>query len=107
MKKLLVEEEIAMHPFVVVELALGSLKDRRKTLEDLDGLPQVEVAYQDEVRSMIEARSLYSAGIIGLTDAHLIASCLLTRDVQLWPRDIRLAGVSRALGVIAIVPLLN
>jgi predicted nucleic acid-binding protein len=106
MQKNLVDGEIAMHPFVVGELALGSLKDRQKTLEDLDGLPQVEVAYLDEVRSMIEVHSLYSKGI-GLTDAHLIASCLMTPGTLLWTRDIRLGSVARTLGVIANLPLPN
>jgi predicted nucleic acid-binding protein len=55
---------------------------------------------------MIELHSLYSKGI-GLTDAHLIASCLITRGVQLWTRDTRLAGVARTLGVIADLPLPN
>jgi hypothetical protein len=99
-------EQVLMHPFVVAELSLGSLHDRRKTLTELDRLPQVQVAQLDEVRRMIEFHSLYSKGI-GLTDAHLIASCLISRDVQLWTRDTRLGGVAKALGVIAIVPMIN
>ena len=99
-------EQIATHPFVLVELALGSLHDRRKTLAELDRLPQVQVAHLNEVRSMIEVHSLYSKGI-GLTDAHLIASCLMTPGVQLWTRDLRLGSVARTLGVIANLPLPN
>jgi predicted nucleic acid-binding protein len=103
MAKQLVDEQIVMHPFVVAELALGSLQDRPKTLADLDRLPQVEVAYLDEVRSMIEIHSLYSKGI-GLVDAHLIASCLMTPGTFLWTRDIRLARVAVTLGVHATLP---
>jgi predicted nucleic acid-binding protein len=106
MRIYLLNEQVMMHPFVVAELALGSLHDRRKTLAELDRLPQVQVAQLDEVRSMIEAHSLFSKGI-GLTDVHLIASCLMTQDVRLWTRDIRLGDVARAFGVIAIVPLPN
>jgi hypothetical protein len=106
MAKQLVDGQIAMHPFVVAELALGSLRRRQKTLEDLDGLPQVEVAYLDEVRSMIEARALYSKGI-GLVDAHLIASCLMTPGTFLWTRDVRLEGIAKALGVSANLPRLQ
>ena len=106
MQRLLEDEKIVMHPFVAAELALGSLKDRRKTLAYLDRLPQVQVADLGEVRSMIEAHALYSKGI-GLVDAHLIASCLLTPGTQLWTRDTRLAGVAESLGVIAKLPFFN
>jgi hypothetical protein len=106
MRKHLRNEQVLMHPIVVAELALGSLHNRRETLAELDRLPQIQVAQHYEVRRMIEFHSLYSKGI-GLTDAHLIASCLVMRDVQLWTRDIRLGGVARALGVIAVVPLRN
>lgn len=106
MRMYLRNEQVLMHPFVVAELALGSLHNRSKTLTELDRLPQVQVAQVGEVRRMIEFHSLYSTGI-GLTDAHLIASCLIVPDVRLWTRDIRLGGVARTLGVIAAVPLLN
>lgn len=98
MAKHLINRQIVTHPFVIAELALGSLVDRRKTLARLERLTQVEVAHLDEVRGMIEAHSLYSKGI-GLTDTHLIASCLLTSGTQLWTRDIRLGSVAAALGI--------
>jgi predicted nucleic acid-binding protein len=91
---------IATHPFVVAELALGSLRDRIQTLAWLDFLPRVRVAQIEEVRQMIELRSLYSRGI-GLTDAHLIASCLLDPSTLLWTADKRLATVAAELGVAA------
>jgi predicted nucleic acid-binding protein len=103
MRKQLVNELIAMHPFVVAELALGSLHDRGRTLAELDRLPQVRVAQVSEVRSMIETHTLYSKGI-GLTDAHLIASCLLTPGTQLWTRDTCLGAAAKALGIQAALP---
>jgi predicted nucleic acid-binding protein len=106
MRALLGNEQILMHPFVIAELALGSLHDRSKTLARLDRLPRVQVAQLDEVRRMIEVHSLYSKGI-GLIDAHLVASCLVMQDVQLWTHDSRLGGVARALGVMAVVPTVN
>ena len=106
MQRLLKHEKIVMHPFVAAELALGSLKDRRKTLAHLDRLPQVQVADLGEVRSLIEAHALYSKGI-GLTDAHLIASCLITPGTQLWTRDVRLAAVAQTLRIHAHLPRLN
>jgi hypothetical protein len=100
MVRLLGMGQIAMHPFIVAELALGSLHSRRKRLQEMDALREVHVAQLPEVRHMIEAHSLYSEGI-GLTDAHLVASCLLTPGTQLWTRDLCLAKVARRLGVLA------
>jgi len=98
MRPLLARREIVTHPFVVAELALGSLKDRTATLEELDKLSGVRVAYLSEVRALIETHSLFSRGI-GLTDAHLIASCLMTAGTHLWTRDQALAQTARALGI--------
>lgn len=89
---------IATHPFVIAELALGSLRDRATTLATLDHLPQLHVARITEVRTMIEERSLYSTGI-GLTDAHLIASIFLNPPARLWTRDKRLRAVAEALAI--------
>lgn len=96
--------QIAMHPFVIAELALGSLRDRARTLLYLDLLPQAPVAQLCEVRNMIEARALYSKGI-GLTGAHLIASCLLTPGTPLWTRDAALVKAAAASGI-PIMPAL-
>jgi predicted nucleic acid-binding protein len=103
MAELLAAGAIVMHPFIVAEIALGSLHHRRKRLAELETLLEVKVAKLSEVRQMIEAHTLYSRGI-GLTDAHLIASCLLTPGTQLWTRDIRLEKVAKELGIQANLP---
>jgi predicted nucleic acid-binding protein len=98
MRKHLNEGQIVIHPSIVVELALGSLQERTKTLALLDLLPQVRVAQLSEVRRMIEARRLYSFGI-GLTDAHLMASVFINPSTLLWTRDKRLRKVAESLGI--------
>jgi predicted nucleic acid-binding protein len=98
MRKLLNEGGIVIHPFIIAELALGSMQNRSATLALLDLLPQVKVAQVWELRLMIEARRLYSLGI-GLTDAHLIASVFLNTPTVLWTRDKRLRAVAEALGI--------
>jgi hypothetical protein len=103
MKKHLASRSIAMHPFIVAELALGSLRDRTRTLAYLDMLPQVRVAQLGEVRQMIEARSLYSQGI-GPIDAHLIACIFLNPPTLLWTKDKRLRTVAETLGISANLP---
>ena len=100
MRKRLDQGDIAIHPFIIAELALGSLRERTKTLALLDLLPQVRVAQLREVRFTIEARRLYSLGI-GLTDAHLIASIFININspTLLWTRDKRLRKAAEALGI--------
>lgn len=98
LQKALSQGQIVIHPFIVAELALGSLKDRAKTLALLDLLPQVRVAQLSELRLMIESRRLFSLGI-GLTDAHLIASVFIDSPTLLWTRDKRLRQVAENLGI--------
>ena len=102
-EKCLSRGQIVMHPFIVAEISLGSLHNRQKTLDYMEALLEVRVAALNEVRHMIEAHALYSKGI-GLTDAHLIASCLLTSGTHLWTRDSNLKQVAQALNVIANLP---
>jgi predicted nucleic acid-binding protein len=103
MRRHLDQAKIVIHPSIVAELALGSLKERTKTLALLDLLPQVRVARLSELRLMIEARRLYNLGI-GLTDAHLIASVFIDSPTLLWTRDKRLRQVAENLGIHASLP---
>ncbi len=103
MQTLLQDGQVVMHPFIVAEVALGSLRNRQQTFALMESLWMVRVAHLDEIRKMIEAHSLYSRGL-GLTDVHLLASCLITPGVQLWTRDASLEKAAMALGVRAILP---
>ena len=58
MRKQLNKRNIIVHPFIIAELALGSLRDRARTLSFLDQLPLTRMAQLSEVRQMIENRSL-------------------------------------------------
>ncbi len=98
MRQHLNDGNILIHPFMIAELALGSLRERANTLALLDRLPQVRVAQLSEVRRVIEARRLYSLGI-GLTDAHLLASVFIDPPTLLWTKDKSLRKISEALGV--------
>lgn len=103
LQNLLARDQITIHPLVVAELALGSLRNRATTLQYLDFLPPARVAQLREVRQMIEAHATYSKGI-GLTDVHLLASCLLTPGMQLWTGDAAMKNVATALGVPVYIP---
>jgi hypothetical protein len=98
LQRQLLQNDIATHPFIVTELALGSLPDRHKTLADLALLPQVKLAHIDEVRSMIESRKLFRKGL-GFVDAHLIAATLIAPGTLLWSRDKRLRSIAQTMGI--------
>jgi predicted nucleic acid-binding protein len=91
---------ILAHPFVIGELALGSIKDRETVVASLHALPQAARARDAEVMDLVERQRLFGTGI-GWVDAHLLASALLTPETQLWTRDRRLREAAERLGVAA------
>ncbi len=88
---------VFMHPFVVGEIACGSLNDRVSVLELLQDLPVAVVAQGDEVLRFIERHDLHGKGI-GYIDVHLLASVALTEGARLWTRDKKLRLVALSLG---------
>ena len=86
-----------MHPFVMGEILLGSLSDRKTFEQHLYELPRADVASHREVMFFLNTAKLYSRGI-GWVDLHLVASAKLS-GAALWTRDKRLAQVARELGV--------
>ena len=87
---------VLMHPFVLGEIACGSLARRATVLELLQHLPMAEVADTDEILSFIDRRGLHGQGIC-LIDVHLLASTALTAGARLWTRDKRLRAAAEAL----------
>jgi len=102
---LLKSERVVMHPFVIAELSLYSWSDRLTVLATLEDMPTATVAGLEEVREMIEIRSLYDIGI-GLVDAHLLSSIILSPiPTELWTADSNLAEAADTLGVLSTFPL--
>jgi predicted nucleic acid-binding protein len=97
MAALLGEGEIAGHPFVIGEIALGHLKHRQEILALLANLPQATLADHDEVLRFVEQRNLAASGL-GWVDVHLLAAAALDRS-GLWTLDRRLAAVASSLGL--------
>lgn len=94
-----------MHPFVIAELSLYSWPDRMTVLAILEDMPAALVAGLEEVREIIEVRSLYDKGI-GLVDAHLLASVILSPiPTELWTADSNLADAASTMGVLSALPL--
>jgi predicted nucleic acid-binding protein len=99
MASLLVESEIAGHPLVIGEIALGHLKRRREILALLQDLPQATVADHEEVLRLIERRNLAGRGL-GWVDAHLLAAAALD-GLGLWTLDRWLAATAAGLALAA------
>jgi hypothetical protein len=94
--ELIARDRLCIHPFVIAELACGTLPQRQKTLANLDELTALPVVNLTEVRFMIEARGLWAKGI-GFTD-------LATPGTQIWTIDGPLGRVAESLGIRAQLP---
>ncbi len=95
---LLTRNEILSHPFVIGEIALGSVSKRAEVLRYLDNLPAAVAATNDEVRVFIERRKLANTGL-GYVDVSLLASAALTPGGALWARDKNLRAAAVRCGV--------
>jgi predicted nucleic acid-binding protein len=96
---LLLEEQVLGHPFVIGELACGSMKRRGEVLGLLQHLPQIDTVPNPEVLVFVERRALMGRGL-GWVDVHLLAATVSSGHT-LWTRDKRLADAARRLGVVA------
>nr|WP_153353391.1 type II toxin-antitoxin system VapC family toxin [Endobacterium cereale] len=105
MTKIIGDDRLLCHPFVVGELALGSLRDRDAVLAFLAAQREAVVAPHAEVMTVIDRYSVFSMGI-GYTDAHLLTSTLLDRRSSLWTRDKRLVAAAQKVGA-AVYPSAN
>ena len=101
--RLIEDDSLLLHPYVIAELDLGFLPRRQETLRLLDALPSATVATLREVRVLIQVHALHGRGI-GFVDAHLLASARIHPDCALWTRDERLMSVAGQLGVLADLP---
>lgn len=97
LRNLLDDGEVAVHPFIVGELACGNLRNRDGILGLLRALPEVPVASHDEVLHMLEARRLHGCGL-GWVDAHILASAIMD-GTAIWTLDHALRRAAAKVGV--------
>ena len=93
--RLLEEERVMLHPFVLGELACGTLQNRTEIISLLHALPAAPQVDDDEVLFFIDRHALMGRGI-GLIDVHLLASCRIA-SCKLWTRDKRLLVVAQSM----------
>jgi predicted nucleic acid-binding protein len=94
--RMLEDDEVLTHRFVIEELACGRLARRAEILELFGSLPRAAEAEHAELLRFIEANGLEGAGI-GAVDAHLLASARL-EGASLWTKDAALARAAARLG---------
>lgn len=97
LRALLGEAAVSCHPFVIGELACGTLRNREAILDLLARLPSVPVAQHGEALAFVESRRLMGKGL-GWIDVNLLASALLG-GVELWTLDRALRAAAVSLGV--------
>jgi len=94
---MLENEQVAIHPFVIGELACGNLKNRTAILALLHSLPHVPRIEDDEILFFIDKHSLAGRGL-GLIDIHLLAASQMSRH-PIWTKDKRLKAVAEDTGL--------
>ncbi|KAI3591780.1 Toxin 1, PIN domain [Cupriavidus sp. U2] len=99
---LLTEERVLIHPYVIGEISLGSLRNRGAVLGALQDLPRAPVATHEEVFYLIERENLFNRGI-GYVDTSLLAAARLQPGITIWTRDKRLKKVVDELNLGAVL----
>lgn len=95
LEALLDEGLVLVHPFVIGEIASGTLRQRDVVLGHLRRLPEAPLATEAEVHHLLERHRLAGRGL-GWIDLHLLASARLAA-VPLITRDRTLRDVAQAL----------
>ena len=92
LKTLLLETEVACHPYIVGELACGNIKNRKEFLSLLQVLPMAPIVTQEEFLHFVDAHKLMGSGV-GFVDIHLMASARLAK-IPLWTEDTKLKAAA-------------
>ena len=98
LQRLLLNDEIVMHRYIIGEIAMGKWRKRSGTLIELEKMRVIFPATHDEVLHLVEQHKLYGIGI-GYIDAHLLAATRMTPGCKFWTRDKRLRAAAIDLGI--------
>ncbi|MBN1191498.1 MAG: hypothetical protein JXA46_17210 [Dehalococcoidales bacterium] len=95
--RLLNDNRVICHPFIIGEIACGNLGNRSEVLALLKNLPQADQIKHEEVLYFIEKHGLMWKGM-GYVDICLAASAIMT-GVPVWTLDRRFSRINRQLGI--------
>ncbi|HEX2959439.1 MAG TPA: PIN domain-containing protein [Chitinispirillaceae bacterium] len=92
---LLHNNEVTLHPYVIGELACGSIRNRKLILSFLTALPSVPILTHSEYFAFIDNNKLMGIGL-GFVDIHILGSALLS-ETKVFTRDKALLQASEKL----------
>jgi predicted nucleic acid-binding protein len=92
LENLLIEEEVATHPFIIGELACGDINNRSEILSLLQSLTISTTIDLEEYIHFINSHHLMGMGI-GFVDIHILASAYLD-SLFLWTIDKKLHNIA-------------
>ncbi|MDO5055922.1 MAG: type II toxin-antitoxin system VapC family toxin [Lautropia sp.] len=98
LSRMLDNDQVLIHPLILMELACGTPPaPRQRTLALLRQLQCAREASVHEILDFIEREHLYGHGC-GAVDISLLASTLITPETKLWTLDKRLNRLAQRLG---------
>jgi len=98
LRDLLNEGQVLCHPFILGEIASGSIRNRSEILTLLRLLPEATGATNQEAMDFLELNRLFGKGL-GWVDIHLLASVRLT-GIRLWTLDTQMSAAAYFLGIV-------
>ena len=98
--RLLDENAVMIHPWIIGELALGSIKNRKEFIGLLTKLPVLQAVGTTEIMNGIEQFSLYSRRI-GWVDAGLFTACI-NYPCRIWTKDGKLSAAAAERGLLFV-----
>ena len=81
--------DLCCHPYIVGEVAVGNLGNRKDLLAFMQRITSVEVAKQEFLLKFVREQKLYAKGI-GFVDCHLLASAKIRPNTLIWTSDRRM-----------------
>jgi hypothetical protein len=97
LQKLLQEDRVASHPFIIGELACGNISNRTEILSLMQSLPMLDVVQTEELLLFIDHNKIMGTGL-GFVDVHLMAAAALA-EVPLWTQDKKLKQTCARLSI--------
>jgi hypothetical protein len=88
--------KLGMHPFIVGEIAAGSLSLWDKTVAALRIIPAIAVVSEAVFFQFVKDHKLMGSGL-SFVDIHLLASVQSVQSAYLWSRDRKLAAKANEL----------
>ena len=95
--RLLEQGLVACHPFIIGEIACGSIRNRYEIISLLNDLPSTDVIDHPDIMEFIEKRKIMNKGI-GYMDVHLLGSALVS-ETPLWTFDKALREIAIQLSI--------